>query len=150
MNKANSKSISAVLADAHPEHSERLPVRVVANDSAISIFPEGYGDFGSADGHGCPLFIELYEGRLRLIAFADINQQDPSIIDLEAAREDQRIELSERTRQITPLQEGRRYYEMLSQTNPEAGKLYTMKKAAAALGVEYARFGNLAALWQTR
>jgi hypothetical protein len=66
-----------------------LPVRVVANESSISIFPQGYGDLGSTEGHGCPVFLELNEGRLRLIVFADIKQEDPThIIDLEGARED--------------------------------------------------------------
>ena len=87
MSEANSQTMMAVLSDAHPEHSERLPIRVVAKNAALSIFPEGYGDFGSANGHGCPLFLEVYEGRLRLIVSADINEEEPTIIDLEAARE---------------------------------------------------------------
>lgn len=58
--------------------------------SAISIIPQGHGDFGSADGHGCPLFIEFYKGRLRVIVFADINVEDPQIIDLSGSREDNR------------------------------------------------------------
>ncbi len=86
------QSLTTILNDADPEHSERLRVRVAANDSAISIFPAGYGDFSSAPGHGCPVFLELFQGRLRLIVFADINEQDPAIIDLDRAREDRRIE----------------------------------------------------------
>ena len=85
--------LNTVLTDADPNLSGSLPTRVVANDSALSIFPQGYGDFGSADGHGYPVFLELYQGRLRLVVFADINQEEPThIIDLEGAREDRRIE----------------------------------------------------------
>ena len=84
--------LNVVLSDADPEHSTSLPVRVVANGSALSIFPQGYGDFGSADGHGCPVFLELYQGRLRLVVFADIKQEDPHVIDLEEAMESRRIE----------------------------------------------------------
>ena len=91
------QSLTTVLNDADPESSETLRVRVVANDSAISIFPEGFGDFSSASGHGCPVFLELYRGRLRLIVFADINDQEPTIIDLESAREDQHVPCEEGT-----------------------------------------------------
>ena len=92
MSEANIQTMNTVLSDAHPDHLGQIAVRVVANTSDLSIFAESYGDFGSADGHGCPLFIELYEGRLRLVVFNDINEEDPTIIDLEGAREDQRIE----------------------------------------------------------
>ena len=91
------QSLTTTLNDADPESSETLQVRVTANNSAISIFPEGFGDFGSAPGHGCPVFLELYQGRLRLIVFPDINDQEPLIIDLEAAREDQHVPCEERT-----------------------------------------------------
>ena len=86
--------LNTVLSDADPNHSGTLPTRVIANDSALSIFPLGYGDFSSADGHGYPVFLELYQGTLRLVVFADINQEEPThIIDLEGAREDRRIEI---------------------------------------------------------
>ena len=91
------QSLTTILNDADSESSETLQVRVTANDSAISIFPEGYGDFGSAPGHGCPVFLELYQGRLRLIVFADINDEEPTIIDLEAAREDRHVPCEEGT-----------------------------------------------------
>jgi len=81
------------LSDADSEHSSSLRVRVVANGSALSIFPQGYGDFGSVERHGCPVFLELYRGRLRLVVFADIEQEDPTqVIDLEGARESRRID----------------------------------------------------------
>lgn len=87
---SDAKEMSVVLSDADPEHSTSLSVRVVANGSALSIFPDGYGDYGSADGHGCPVFLELYQGRLRLVVFQHINQEEPQVIDLEEARESQR------------------------------------------------------------
>ena len=90
MSETNSQTMTAVISDGDPDHSGRLPVRIVADDQFISIFPTGYGDQASADGYGCPVSIELYEGRLRLIVFADINDGDPTIIDLEGAREEDR------------------------------------------------------------
>ena len=92
-----SPSHTTVLNDADPDHHGSLPIKIVSNHSAISIFPEGYGDFSSADGHGCPVFLELYRGRLRLIVFSDINNQEPTIIDLEAARDEHHISCEEGT-----------------------------------------------------
>lgn len=100
-----SQSLTTILNDADSEHSERLRVRVTANDSAISIFPEGYGDFGSAPGLGCPVFLELYEGRLRLIVFPDINNQEPTILNLESARDEQHVPCEEGTPTSQPQQQ---------------------------------------------
>lgn len=53
---------------------------------------QGYGEYSSAEGYGSPLAVELYEGRLRLIVWPDVQRQDPDIIDLEHARESNRTE----------------------------------------------------------
>jgi hypothetical protein len=88
MTDKNDDSISTVLTDVDADDSGSLSVRVVANESSISIFPKNYGDFGSTQGHGCPVFLELHQGRLRLVVFAVINREDPThIIDVEGARE---------------------------------------------------------------
>ena len=91
MPESQKTTLDMKLADADSESLGSLPIRIEASDFCISIFPQGHGDFGSADGHGCPLFLELYKGRLRVIAFPDINSEDPQIIDLSSAREDTRL-----------------------------------------------------------
>ena len=91
MTRSQKTTLDLKLADADSESLGTLPIRIEASDFAISIYPQGQGDFGSADGHGCPLFIEFYQGRLRVIAFPNINEQDPQIIDLSGAREDTRL-----------------------------------------------------------
>jgi hypothetical protein len=59
---------------------------------SILIHPKGYGDYYS-QGKGTPVMLELYEGRLRLVVWADINKQEAThIIDLEGARESNRKE----------------------------------------------------------
>lgn len=63
MTDKNNGSLSTVLKDVDSDHRGSLPVQVVANESSISIFPQGYGDFGSAEGHGCPIFLELSSGQ---------------------------------------------------------------------------------------
>ena len=95
MSKSQKQTLELKLADADSESLGTLPVRIEASDFAISLFPQGHGDLGSADGHGCPLFIEFYKGRLRVIVFPDINVEDPQIIDLSGAREDRRREIFE-------------------------------------------------------
>ena len=91
MTPSQKATLELKLADADTESLGTLSIRIEASDFAISIHPQGHGDFGSADGHGCPLFIEFYQGRLRVIAFPDINEPDPKIIDMSGAREDTRL-----------------------------------------------------------
>ena len=88
------QEIETTLIDADPSFDGRQPIKVVADQRGVSIEAKGHGDCCSADGHGSPVFLELHQGHLRLIVFADINEQDPTIIDLDGAREDRRIEIS--------------------------------------------------------
>lgn len=61
------------------------------NSLGISIRLEGYGDAATMDGFGEPIFIEHYDGKLNLKAWADIFWEDPThSIDMEGAREERR------------------------------------------------------------
>jgi len=73
-------------------HDGDTSLQITVNDDggSLNIFPKGYGDFSSKDGHGQPIFIEFWEGRLRAVAWTNINEQDPVVIDLEAAKETNR------------------------------------------------------------
>lgn len=82
-----------------------------------------------------------------------VPKEYPAVVqatDLKAAGDDFllacKINLSRK--QFTPLQEGRVYHDMLKKLNPTTGKNYTMKEAAADLGVEYGTFRNREALWR--
>ena len=68
----------------------KLQITVTDEGGSLNIYPQGYGDFSSADGHGTPIFVEIWEGRLRLVTFADINEQEPVVTDLESAKETNR------------------------------------------------------------
>src|SRR4051794_37185630 len=116
MTKSEKTTIEIKLADCDSESLGNLPVRIEVSDFAISIYPHGYGDSGSADGHGCPLFIEFHQGRLRVVAFPDINSEELKIIDLSGAREDQRRDADE-SNEMTPLQRGRTFNEFMDQIN---------------------------------
>ena len=69
---------------------KKLPVNIMAESGKLWVQPIGFSDKTSADGHGCPIGLEIWEGRLRLIIFDDINTEEPKIIDLENAAEDSR------------------------------------------------------------
>lgn len=71
----------------------KLMANVSLSGGGIDVKIEGYGDYSSQNGHGTPVFLELYRGELRLVVFADINSEEPThIISLEGAREDKRKE----------------------------------------------------------
>ena len=69
---------------------KKLPVSLMAESGKLWVQPLGYGDKTSADGYGWPIGLEIWQDRLRLIIFDDINTEEPKIIDLEKAREDSR------------------------------------------------------------
>lgn len=71
-------------------HTKGLKVRIQSDHRWIWICPEGYGDANSEDGEGSIVGLELYNGRLRLLVYSDINEQDPQIIDLQNALESNR------------------------------------------------------------
>jgi len=70
----------------------RIEVKLTSENGQLWLQPEGYGDKGTADGHGAPVGLEIWQGRLRLIVFEDINEEEARIVDLEKARETARQE----------------------------------------------------------
>lgn len=67
----------------------KVKTAIYARGSGICIESEGYSDHGSEDGS--IVVLEVHEGRLRLLVWADINEQDPSIVDLEGASKSARL-----------------------------------------------------------
>jgi hypothetical protein len=73
--------------DAQPVE---VKVNILSEGGQIWIQPEGYGEKCAVDGEGRPVGIEIWQGRLRLLIFDDINSEEPQIINLEKARETNR------------------------------------------------------------
>lgn len=68
-------------------------VEISGSPDGINIYINGYGTKTETPGSGCPLFLELYDGKLRLNVWSDINQEGPThIIYLENALESNRDE----------------------------------------------------------
>ena len=68
-----------------------ITVNILSEGGQIWIQPKGFGEKCAMDDEGWPVGIEIWQGRLRLIIFDDINREDPQIIDLESARETARM-----------------------------------------------------------
>jgi len=81
-----------ILKDNNSDFDNQLNVKIKMDGSFLAIQPQGYGEPTSEDGSGYPILMEIYEGRLRLIVWDDINCQDPKIIDLEKSKETLRKE----------------------------------------------------------
>ena len=65
----------------------KLKITISDDSGSLIIEAQGYGDFGSIPDRGHPIMLELWEGQLRLVAFNDINQQEPMIVDMQNALE---------------------------------------------------------------
>lgn len=72
--------------------SEKIEVTIEHTGCSLYIGAKGYGNNGSQDGHGMIAKLELWEGKLQLLVWDDINEQDPVVIDLEKAKESNRID----------------------------------------------------------
>ena len=73
-----------ILKDADPKTPGETEVTVAWNNQGIEIRPAGTSTYDMEDGP--PIFIERYQGNVRLVIFDDIESQDPKIISLAKAR----------------------------------------------------------------
>jgi len=64
-----------------------IMLHLLAENGQLWIQPQGYGEKCAEDGEGSPVGMEIWEDRLRLVVFDNINSEDPRIIDLENAKE---------------------------------------------------------------
>ena len=82
--KTTEYTIKEQCPDAPPVE---IKVNILSEGGQIWIQPQGYCEKCAVDGQGFPIGIEIWQGKLRLIVFDNINREDPQIIDLEKARE---------------------------------------------------------------
>jgi len=90
-----SRLIELMLKELSSEHPKAtIPVHLLGEHGKLWIRPQGYGDACSEEGQGFPIALELWQGRLRLVVFSEINNEEPQILDLEKARESNRSDNS--------------------------------------------------------
>jgi hypothetical protein len=86
-----------------PNDKPKLPIKIFGNGGQLFIGFEGYGEQNADADNSTPVIIEVWDGKLRVIVFGDINNEDPThTIELEGARESNRkeIEAEERRQAI--------------------------------------------------
>jgi hypothetical protein len=85
--------LQVILSDAREtgDGTDAVSVAVEKHNLGLGIKIEGYGCWDDDDA--APIFIERYDGVVRVLIWDNINQEDPShIITLEGARHEERIE----------------------------------------------------------
>ena len=77
-----------------PRFSTIIMPDPAGGDCTIGLRVKGYGCACTQDGYGECFAFDVFEGKVQLLVWADINQEDPThTIDLSGAREDARREL---------------------------------------------------------
>lgn len=82
-----------ILRESSANHpTKRISCKIKGTKSGgADIHVEGYGQSSFLPGFEAPLYVELYQGKLMLYVWADINNEEPThVIDLEGARESKR------------------------------------------------------------
>ena len=91
MKSSETKTTEYTINEQCPDSAPiEIKVNILSEGGQIWIQPEGYGEKCAMDDEGWPVGIEIWQGRLRLIIFDDINREDPQIIDLEKSKESHR------------------------------------------------------------
>ncbi|MCG3207225.1 MAG: hypothetical protein FOGNACKC_00825 [Anaerolineae bacterium] len=60
-------------------------IRIEPHGGGVALRFDGYGTYDVKGDGGFPVFVERYNGRLQLLVFADINEQEPQVINLDGA-----------------------------------------------------------------
>jgi hypothetical protein len=127
---------------ADDERAEQL-VECRCDGSTLRVHADGYGVGGDL------VRLEHRDGRLVLLVWADVNDDEPThVIDLESALQEHRNEVIAEAKErlcnetLSPVKEGRLFLGVYESINRRTGRQFTVKEAAAELGVTYVRFRN--------
>jgi len=89
----NMRTIKHPLIDPATDKFSGVTATLQLKEQMILIGFSGYGEHDAQPGQGTPILLEVLEGKLRLLVWADINSPNPThIIDLSGAAEAKRKE----------------------------------------------------------
>jgi uncharacterized protein YxjI len=132
---------------------DRLPVRIVSDDTSIRVYPAGHE--GSQSGSPV-LLIKLSQGELLVQVFSNIIQEQPShSIPMENSktcfRSPKAASILQRIRdgQMDKIEEGECYHALSMLLNPFTNRTFNLKEVAALVEREYFHVRSLYALTQT-
>ena len=74
------------------EGKDEQEVLIRYGPQGIYLYPKGYGEKDALDSAGSPVFLELFDGQLRVVVSDDINDSDNIILPLDEAQESLRGE----------------------------------------------------------
>ncbi|MFK5950996.1 MAG: hypothetical protein QM500_19765 [Methylococcales bacterium] len=90
------KNASFTLQDGHPDFNDDISGCVITEGTGIGVALEGYSDYYSDDQTGVPIFIEKYEGDIKVRIYGDINNDSPTqVISLKEAKNSLRVDSTE-------------------------------------------------------
>ena|ERR1035437_9316861 len=84
MDKSNELKVTVTLTD---NNGKSIPCVIEASNGRIWIAPQGYGEQSAKKGCGFPIGVELYDGKLSVMLWTDLNEGNPLIVDMENAKE---------------------------------------------------------------
>jgi len=79
--------ITATIKDLSRKSGIEIPVKIRLSNDALWIQPQGYGEKISAEGQGWPICLEIWDSELRVLVWDDIDNEDPTVIGMEKAKE---------------------------------------------------------------
>jgi hypothetical protein len=82
------QAMEFTLKDAATGKTRQVTVQVEENSLGLAIHPEGTGVY---DGPFAPIYLEFYDGQLRLLVWDNINEQEPRTIELSQTLESERM-----------------------------------------------------------
>ena len=74
------------LANFENDNGETVTATIESSKLGIFIGVDGYGEHTSTDDSGLPIVVEYYGGKLRVLVWSDINNEEPThVIDMSGA-----------------------------------------------------------------
>lgn len=75
----------------YEDPTKKVSGKIRIGDDGLAVYIDGYGECTSNPGESSIVILEKHQGQLRLLAWDDIQQHDPTVVELEGASESRRL-----------------------------------------------------------